>query len=489
MKICFVTSECVPYVKTGGLADVSGSLPKALSQSGCDVRVFLPLYKTIDKKKFGLTLAEELQNIPVQVGNLWVAFNVWYGELPNSKVKVYFIECPEYFHRATIYTDEPDEDERFILFQLAVIQILQRNNWSPDVVHCNDWQSSLLPVCLKKNHQRDPLFANTATLLTIHNIAFQGRFHRDSVIKAGLSYDNFYPGGPYEFHDQFCFLKAGIIFSDIISTVSETHARDIQTDAYGAGLEGVVTKRREHLFGIPNGIDTKTWHPGIDDYLSYHYSVKNLSNKIKNKEELLKYAKLPFSETMPVVGMVSRLTSQKGFDLVRLVIKKIMQLPLQFVVLGIGEKKYENFLRRIAKSYPDKFFTFIGYNNELAHQITGGCDMFLMPSHFEPCGLNQMYSLNYGTVPIVRKTGGLADTVKDYHEYYKEGNGFTFSDFTSNALYLTIQRALDMFKDKEVWKGIMQRGMKDDFSWKSSAKRYIELYKKAKIQQAELKNI
>ena len=486
MKIAFATSECVPYVKTGGLADVGGALPKALAQAGCEVKVFLPLYGSISTLDHELILAEELRNIQVRIGSQLVAVNIWYGKLPQSQVAVYFIDCPHYYHRRQPYTNDPDEDERFILLQHTVIQILQRYNWAPDIVHCNDWHTGLLPALLKLNYNWDHLFSATACILSIHNIGYQGRFGRESVGKAGLPYDQYYPGGPLEFDDSFCFLKTGIMYSEIISTVSETYAHEIQTAAYGAGMEGVLAARSSDLSGILNGIDTEVWNPQKDKLIPHRYSARSLARKKKNKQALLEQAKLPFDEDVAVLGIVTRLTKQKGIELLQPIIHEVMQLPLQIVALGSGEKELEDFLKWAALTYKDKFSACIGYDNELAHLITAGADMFLMPSLYEPCGLNQMYSLNYGTVPIVRKTGGLADTVKDYHEYYGEGNGLAFNDFTPHALYLTILRARDLFQNKQTWHEIMQRGMRQDFSWQASAKRYIELYKKAKVRHADL---
>ncbi|RMF65356.1 MAG: glycogen synthase GlgA [Calditrichaeota bacterium] len=484
MKVCFAVSECVPYVKTGGLADVAGALPKALDELGCEVKLFLPLYGFIDPAAHGLTAADELQSIPVQIGGKAVIFKTWYGRLPDTRVDVHFIDCPEYFHRAAPYTDDPDEDERFILFQHAILQILQRYHWAPDVVHCNDWQTALLPVYLKKNYSWDHLFAGTASLLSIHNIGYQGSFPPESVSKAGLSVADFYPGGPYEFYGRFCFLKTGVLFADCLSTVSETYAEEIQTPQYGERLEGLLAARKADLFGILNGIDTTVWNPRVDTRIPYHYSERNLANKVRNKRALLAEASLPFDENTPVIGMISRLTPQKGFDLVQAAAEDLMKLPLQIVALGSGDGEMEEFLRWATHTYPKKFAAFIGYNEDLAHKITAGADMFLMPSRYEPCGLNQMYSLNYGTVPIVRRTGGLADTVKDVHEYYGEGNGFSFHDYSAHALYLTVRRALDLFKDRKAWREIMRRGMKADFSWSRSAKRYLEVYKLAQQRRA-----
>lgn len=479
MKICFATSECVPFAKTGGLADVAGALPKALAQEGCEIKVFLPLYGSIDVLRYHLVVVKELQNLSVKIGNKSVAFNVSHGKLPDSKVDVYFIDCPEYYQRPKLYTDDPDEDERFILFQLAIFQVLQHYKWSPDVMHSNDWQTSLLPVYLKMLYSDNSLFKNTAGILSIHNIGYQGRFKKESVLKAGLPEDQYYPGGPFEFDNTFSFLKAGIVFADLITTVSETYAREIQTAAYGEGMESTLASRSGELYGILNGIDTNVWNPQKDNLIPFRYSLENPADKKKNKKALLKEANLPFNDNVPTIGIVSRLAKQKGFDLLQPMVNEIMRLPLQIVALGSGEQELETFFNRTASTYAEKFAVYLGFNNELAHQITAGCDMFLMPSRYEPCGLNQMYSLNYGTVPIVRKTGGLADTVHDYHENDGKGNGFSFNDYTAYALYLTILRALDTYRKKKNWTDIMKRGMKQDFSWRASAKKYVELYKKA----------
>jgi len=487
MKIAFVTSECVPYVKTGGLADVAGSLPKALVKKGCDVKVFLPFYDSIDPKTHELQIAIELLDLAVQIGSKTVKFNVWYGKLPGSKAEVYFIDCPVYYHRGSVYTNDANEDERFILLQHAVLLILQHYHWAPDILHCNDWQTALLPAYLKVLYNWDQLFHNTATLFSIHNIAYQGRFPPDSAFQAGLSVNDTYPGGPLESNASFSFLKAGIVYSDVISTVSQTYAHEIQTPAYGAGMEGPLASRVSDLFGILNGIDDEDWNPRKDRLIKYRFSEKSLYNKKKNKQALLGRTHLSFDEQIPVLGIVSRLTKQKGLDLLLPVFDEMMQLPLQIVALGSGDAKLEHFFQQAAASYPDKFEASIGFNNELAHQITAGADMFLMPSLYEPCGLNQMYSLNYGTVPIVRKTGGLADTVRDVHEFPTKGNGFTFDDPTPEALYSTIWRANAVFADKKIWRDIMKRGMAEDFSWRGSAKQYVELYKKAKARHNALK--
>ncbi|MEO6694582.1 MAG: glycogen/starch synthase [Ignavibacteria bacterium] len=479
MKICFAASECFPYVKTGGLGDVVGSLPKAIEQEGCEVKIFLPLYGGIKTTEHNLNPVAELQSIPVMIGSKEIKFNVWYGTLPESEVEVFFIDCPVYFHRDLPYTNDSDEDERFILFQIAVIETLQRIKWAPDVIHCNDWQTSLIPVYLKTNYKWDKLFENTKTLLSIHNIGYQGRFSKNAIFNSGLSISQYFPGGPFELDNTFCFLKAGILFSEIICTVSPTYAEEIQTKVFGAGMEGVLSTRKKDLYGVLNGIDTEIWNPKTDIYIPYNYTSKKIDKKYKNKKILLENAEIEFNENIATIGIISRFAGQKGFDLLFPVINEFINLPVQLLILGSGEKNTEDFFRELAKAVPHKVNTYIGYNNKLAHYITAGCDMFLMPSKYEPCGLNQMYCLNYGNVPIVRKTGGLADTVKDYHEFGEKGNGFSFNESSPQSLLATINRAVDVFSDKSAWKKIMLSGMQEDFSWKHSAEEYMRLYSKA----------
>lgn len=476
MKVCFACSECYPYVKTGGLGDVCGSLPKALAELGCESKVFLPLYGGIKTLAYGLNQIEDLQNIPVRIGSNEHTFNVWHGTLPDSEVPVYFIDCPYYYHRELPYTSDRDEDERFILFQQAVLITLQRLKWSPDIIHCNDWQTGLIPVYLKTTFAWDKLFEDTKTILSIHNIGYQGRFSKESITAAGLSMEQFYPMGPFELDGGFSFLKAGIVYCDLITTVSPTYAKEIQTEEFGAGLEGVLQIRAQALVGILNGIDTDIWNPGKDKYIKKDYSVDSIEDKEINKKNLIERIEFKYKKDIPVIGIISRLTSQKGFDLLKPFLYELLANDIQMIILGSGESQYEDLFRTAAYSFPGKLFFWSGYNTELSHLITAGADIFLMPSHYEPCGLNQMYSLAYGTVPIVRKVGGLADTVQDYHEFDEKGNGFSFKDYEAGALEKTIYRALRIYEDKDTWKTIMERGMNEDFSWEHSAKEYLNLY-------------
>ncbi len=483
MKIAFLASEAVPYAKTGGLADVAGSLPKALTELGCEVKLFLPKYSYIDESKFGLKYNWSVGEMLIRISGHLRSVHLHQAMLNNSNVEVNFIDCPHYFHRGLIYTNDHDEDERFILFSKGVIESLQRLKWTPDVIHCNDWQTGLVPLFIKDNYNWDRMFDKTATLFTIHNIGYQGRFSKATLLNAEIRGSLFYPGGPVEFEDAVSFMKTGIVFSDMINTVSKTYAHEILTPEYGAGLHNVLSTRKNDLYGILNGVDYDTWNPETDKHLSLKYSKDNLLGKFKNKKFLLEHFGIPFNENIPLIGIVSRMVNQKGFDIFAGALQDLMQLDAQWVILGSGEDRYEEMFRHIARVLPHKVGTYIGFNNELSHLIEAAADMFLMPSRYEPCGLNQIYSMKYGTVPIVRKTGGLADTVQDWDEmsYYSLdiGNGFSFNDYTSYALFLTVQRAVNAFHHKESWKKIVQNGMNRDYSWQNSAKEYIVLYEKA----------
>ncbi len=481
MKIALAATEVAPYAKTGGLADVMGSLPKALEKLGCEVKVFMPKYSQIDENKHKLTYQNTIGEMPIRVAGQVRSVHVQTGKINGAEI--YFIDCPHYYYRRYIYTMDRDEDERFILFCKAVIETLQRIGWAPDVIHCNDWQTGLIPLLMKDNYKWDRLFDNTATLMSIHNIAYQGRFPKNSLFKAELKESYYFPEGPIEFHDTFSFLKTGIVFSEIISTVSETYAQEILRSEYGLGMESVLWPRRNDLFGVLNGADYDHWNPEDDIHIPFHYSASDLSNKMKNKEFLIEHTHLPFDTSKPLIGIVSRLVAQKGFDLVADAIHELMDLDAQWIILGSGEDRYEEMFASLSRSMPRKVWAYIGFNNELAHLIEAGADMFLMPSRYEPCGLNQIYSLKYGTVPIVRKTGGLADTVQDWDEFksmgQELGDGFSFNDATGYALYTTVQRAIETFKNKETWRKIQQNGMKRDYSWTVSAKKYVTLYELA----------
>lgn len=483
MKIAFVGSEVYPFAKTGGLGDVLGSLPKAIQKTGNDVKVFLPKYSVVENDRFDLSYCWSIGEISAMIGGNTHIVNVYETLVPNSSVMIYFIDYPPFFHRYNLYTNDPDEDERFILFQKAVIQTLQKMNWYPDILHCNDWQTGLMPLYLKQNFAWDENFSKTVSLMTIHNIGYQGRFPKESVYKAGINPDLFYENSPIEVWGSLCFLKAGLMYADVITTVSETYAKEVMTPGFGEGLEGVLEYRKDDFYGVLNGVDYAVWDTMRDRHIPYHYSADDISGKYKNKEYLIKYAKLPYRENVPLIGIISRLVEQKGFDVLQAAAYDLLSFDVQWAILGSGEKHFEDFFRALAYSYPDKVFTYIGYNNEMSHLIEAASDMFFMPSRYEPCGLNQIYSLRYGTVPVVRKTGGLADTVRDWDDYFAQGletgTGFAFNDLDPYALSSTLHRAITRYQDKEVWNKIIQNGMEEDFSWERSASRYIEIYKKA----------
>jgi len=477
MKVCFVTSECVPFAKTGGLADVSGALPVALAELGCEVKLFMPLYGSIPVIDHGFVFASDLRDLAIPLGDRRVTVNVWYGRLPDSQVEVYLVDHPHFFHRGGLYTDDPDEDERFLVLQHAAFAVMQRYAWAPDVIHANDWQAGLMPVLLRKTYGWDGLFSGTASLLSIHNIGYQGLFSPHSVHKAGLPYDLFLNGGPLGHHGAFSFLKSGILFANTVSTVSETYAHEIQSERHGAGLDGALRYRGADLFGIRNGIDTAIWNPATDPHIARNYTARTLDDKQVNKQALLERFALPYDPAVPVLGIISRLTGQKGFDLLQPILGPLLQEEaVQLVVLGSGEKPLEDFFNWAQRAFPERVGVYIGYSEPLAHQIEAGADAFLMPSHYEPCGLNQMYSLAYGTVPIVHRTGGLADTVHDWHEMGGHGNGFSFWDPTPHALQTTIRRALSLYRTPAAWRDMQIRGMAGDFSWQGSAEKYLDLY-------------
>ncbi len=482
MKIAFASSEVVPFAKTGGLADVAGALPKELAKLGNEVKVFMPKYYTINEYEYGHQYDSLIGELKVSTGGYEHSVHVFYGKLPGSDVDIYFVHYPNFFHRDKIYTEDWDEDERFILFSKTVIQIMQKLGWAPDIMHVNDWQTALIPVFLKENYAWDKLFQKTKTVLTIHNIGYQGRFSIESYKRAELPSHLYENNGILVHEGDSNFLKAGILYADVINTVSATYAKELLTPEMGAGMHQYLLQRKNDFYGILNGVDYNIWNPEIDEHIPYHYSLKNLSGKEKNKKYLLKKFNISFNPSVPTIGIISRLVKQKGFDIISEILESILNLNIQLIVLGSGEKQYEEMFKSVAKIYPDKVGVNIGYNENLAHLIEAGADIFLMPSHYEPCGLNQIYSLKYGTVPVVRKTGGLADTVQDWNEFnaYGQdiGNGFSFYEYSGKALLQSINRAINDFYNKPVWKKIQYNGMIKDYSWEHSAKEYVNLYNK-----------
>lgn len=483
LNILFVSSEVEPFAKTGGLADVSGTLPQVIKDQGHEIRIIMPRYGSISERKFKLHDVIRLKDIEVPIGKEKKNANVNSSFIANvkSKVQVYFLANKELYERAGIYVspdskkDYVDNDVRFIFFCRGVLETLKRLGWQPDIIHCNDWQTGLIPAYIKTMYNHDPFFKNVKTVFTIHNLAYQGTFPAASFAKTGLPEAEFGKEG-VEFYGKLNFMKAGLVYADVITTVSEKYAEEIcSTEEFGCGLEGVLQKRKSHLHGIINGIDYSIWNPETDELIVKRYDLRTLEGKQENKKELLAKFGLAYKENVPLVGIISRLVDQKGLDLIKEIADDFMKLDVQFVMLAAGEKRYQDYFESLHKKYAAKMGLFIGYNDELAHLIEAGCDMYLMPSRYEPCGLNQLYSLKYGTVPIVRATGGLDDTIHDVES--GNGNGFKFKKYDAKELFKTIQRALKMYHDAAAWKKIMKNGMQQDFSWESSAKKYTNLYR------------
>lgn len=485
LNILIVSSEVTPFAKTGGLADVVGALPKALKKLDNDVRIILPKYSMIKERQFNLREVFRLSDIEIPMGDDTVSVSFKSAFLPDSRVQVYFLEYDPYYDRDSLYldpetgTDWKDNPLRFTLLCRATLTALKILHWQPDIIHCNDWQSALIPYLLKTEYAEDAFFQNTRTLLSIHNLGYQGNFEPDFLKVAGIPEGSFQPMSPFEFYGKFSFLKTGLIYADKLNTVSEKYAQEIQSDPeFGSGMEGILSSRSEDLFGILNGLDVDVWNPEKDNLIPKNFSSKKPAGKAVCKEKLCKKCKLKYDPNIPLIGVISRLAAQKGFDLIEEIAEDLFQLNLQFVLLGTGEERYHALFEKIAKKYPKKVSTHLTFDNKMAHWIEAGADMFLMPSRYEPCGLNQMMSMRYGTVPVVRATGGLADTVIDVDQD-PNGNGFVFTDYTAGELLKVITRAVERFSDKETWGKIMQVGMKQDFSWDTSAKKYVELYNTA----------
>ncbi|MBI2620090.1 MAG: glycogen synthase GlgA [Ignavibacteriales bacterium] len=483
LNILFVSSEVDPFAKTGGLADVSSSLPKAIKESGHEIRIMMPRYRFISERKFKLHDIIRLKDIPIPVGEAAELGNVKSSFISNlkDKVQVYFLDNAKYFGRDGVYQspaskkDYQDNDERFIFFCRGVLETLKRLGWQPDIIHCNDWQAGLIPGYVKTVYGDDAFFKSIKTVFTIHNMAYQGAFPGDSFQKSGLPKEIFVPEG-VEAYGKFNFLKTALYFADAITTVSKKYAEEIcASDEMGAGLNGLLAHRKKDLHGILNGIDYHIWNPLTDELIYRKYDVKSIEAKIDNKKALVKRFNLEYNDTIPLVGAISRLVDQKGFDLVLEAMDDLMKLDLQFVLLGAGDHKIEKKFESYQKKYPSKMGVFFGFDDELAHLIEAGSDMFLMPSRYEPCGLNQMYSMRYGTVPVVRATGGLDDTVEDYAG--GKGTGVKFEKYDPKELVKAVHRAMKIYHQPDEWKKLMRNGMAKDFSWEHSARQYAALYR------------
>lgn len=475
MKILYVSPEIAPFAKTGGLADVAQALPKAVKELGHDIRAVMPKYLSVADQ--GLSM-ERATPFSVQMHNGLHGAVLWQAE--NGSVPTYLIENEEYFYREGFYGlgdwNYPDNLERFVFFCKAALECCKAVDFAPDVIHCNDWQTAALPAMLKATYaayRKDSFFNPVPKVAySIHNISYQGRFPEDhwpilSLPRSYYTYD-------FEFYGQINLTKSAIHLADAITTVSETYAREIQTTDFGFGLQDVLQRRKDNLYGILNGVDYQQWCPENDPYtFGIHYTAADMSGKRRIKSKLRREYGLPDTDDVPLIGMTTRFVEQKGIDLVTECAERILQLDTQMIVLGSGDQRYHDFFEWLRRSYPDRVGIYIGFNNGLAHRIEAGADIFLMPSLFEPCGLNQIYSLRYGTLPIVRLTGGLADTIVD------GVNGFTFFDFTAHFFLDAVHRAIDVYRNyPDRWKQMMITAMGQDFSWKKSAEKYLSVYAK-----------
>jgi starch synthase len=476
VKIAIIASEGMPYAKTGGLADVIGSLPIEIQAMGHSVAVFLPRYKSVDIQKW--ELKQGTAQLTVPMGTEKETARLYTANHPGG-LRFYFIDRPEYFCREELYGtplgDYPDNDHRFIFFQRGVLEALRVVDFKPDILHCHDWQTGLIPAYLKTLYANDAFFKKTKSVFTIHNLAYQGNFPPDSLSLTGLGWDQ-YKIDRLEYYGKISFLKGGIVYADLVTTVSERYSREIQTKEFGCGFEGIFAKRRNSLHGIVNGIDYMEWNPETDPDIPAQYSLKNLEKKAVNKKELQKENELAMDPSAPLFGMVSRLVDQKGIDILIPALAKILEMGGQFVLLGTGEEKYHQLFREMAKKNKGQIGIHILFDPKMAKRIYAGCDTMLIPSYYEPCGLAQMIALRYGTIPAVRLTGGLADTIQEFNPKTGEGNGFGFEDYTSDALVETLKRSIAVFEDKKNWRAVMKNAMESDFSWTASAKKYVKLF-------------
>ena len=477
-RICFLAAEIAPFAKTGGLGDVAGALVRQLHRRGHDLRVFVPLHGLMDLQGLEPQAVANLQGHTITVGAHEFHYNVYTAHLPGSEVPIYLVDCPAAFDRPYIYSDAHDEHLRYLLLTRVAFESCQRLSFAPDIMHSNDWHTAFAPLLLRSAYAWDrKVFGATRSVFTIHNIGYQGVFSAGAAADLG-------PGVGIELlhqgdlaHGRINPLRHGILYADAVTTVSPTYAREICTPEGGAGLDADLRARSNSVSGILNGVDYEEWNPATDRYLPFHYDATNLAGKARNKEALLDLLRMPSPASTPLIGMVTRLTRQKGIDLVAETLPGLLERhDLRFVALGSGEAYYEQFLHGLQEHFPGRVVFYSGYSEELAHFIEAAADIYLMPSLYEPCGLNQMYSLKYGTVPVVRRTGGLADSVEHFDPATGRGTGILFNDFDAGGLNWGITTALEWFGWPSVWRRLMQNGMAQDFSWDVRAAEYEALY-------------
>lgn len=475
LKVLMLAAEIVPFTKVGGLADVVGALPKALQALGHDVRLVMPRYRQVDPQRFHLTTV--LDSVPVSMGKFQVPVSVLQGEI-GDHIPVYMIDAPRFFDRENIY-GYTDDGERFVLFCRAALEVARALQWSPNIIHCNDWHTGIVPNWMNTIYHDDPFFANTATVYTIHNLAYQGIFGYRLLEVAGVAANGFVYPQIAELAHVVDIMGRGILFADVVTTVSERYAQEILTPTFGEKLDHLLRSRKDHLYGVLNGIDYQECDPAHDHYIHTQFDIHSLEKRAENKATLQEYAHLPVRSDVPVIAMISRLADQKGFDLLSQIIHPLLAQGCQFVLMGVGDQHYHELFQSLEARYPEQVAVFLTFNTELSQRIYAGSDMFLMPSRFEPCGLNQLIAMRYGCVPIVRAVGGLADTVREYDPATGEGNGFTFANYDPWEFFAAIVRAMAIFRVKDIWHKIQEHGMEADHSWYVSAKRYVDIYRKA----------
>jgi starch synthase len=479
LRICFAAAEMVPFAKAGGLADVASALVKYLHADGHDIRLFMPAYASIPYARLEYYPVEFLQNLPVQLGTAHYVFSVLTARLPGTDAFVYLIDCPACFDRPTLYTNDADEHLRFLLLTHATFLCCQRMGFAPDIFHFNDWHTAIGPLLRQTTYAWDSLFRQARTVMTVHNIGYQG-------VVSAAAVGEVLPSGPTALLHQedlragrINLLRHGVMYADLVTTVSPTYAREIRTPEYGMGLEGDLRARTEQLVGILNGVDYDEWDPRRDKVVPRHFGANQLGVKAELKADLLKRLKLAAGERTPLIGAISRLAEQKGIDLLFTALPRLLEThDFNLVMLGSGEARYEDFFSGLARAYPTRVHFHRGYSDELAHWIEAASDMFLMPSRYEPCGLNQMYSLRYGTVPIVRRTGGLADSVQQFDPATGQGTGVVFNDYNAEGVSWAVTSALGLYQNKGVWRRLVQNGMACDFSWNRQVKLYLEQYQR-----------
>lgn len=489
MRVLMITPEATPFAKTGGLGEVLAALPAELADLGLEVDVLLPKYRGINPETF--PIAETGHAMSLTLNAKAVRAKMWMLEMKKG-LRYLFLECDQYYDREGLYGtsegDYEDNAERYVFLTRAAIEMGLNAGIQYDVYQSHDWQAALTPAYLRTLYAGERLLESSASVITIHNLGYQGIFWHLDMPLVGVGWEFFTPKY-MEFHGKLNFLKSGIVFAEEVNTVSPGYRNEILTPKFGFGLEGVLQEKGSHLTGILNGVDYRAWNPSSDEKIAAQYSAHDLSGKSSCKTQLQQLAQLPERPDVPLIGMVSRLSSQKGMDIVEGALDAMLKHDLQFVLIGTGDRRYHQLFERIAEVSPDKTGIFLTYDDALAHQVFAGSDMLLVPSRYEPCGLNQLYALKYGTVPIVRSTGGLADTVEEYDPVHDSGTGFKFADEDPSVLENTVLKAINLYRTKpEVWKQLMIAGMGKNFSWNRSAREYIRLYEKAVVERNRSRN-